>query len=74
MQSLTRHFEMSCPIGVENWHVLCRDEFIELLDKAKFERGIDTLILTGDLVDKGPYSIQARLPTNTLKHTYEGQA
>ena len=43
----------------------CRDEFLELLDKAKFERGVDTLILAGDLVDKGPYSIEARMPLNT---------
>lgn len=36
----------------------CRDEFLELLEKAKFEQGVDTLILAGDLVDKGPYSVQ----------------
>ena len=34
----------------------CRDEFLELLDKADFQQGRDTLILAGDLVDKGPYS------------------
>jgi len=39
---------------------VCRDEFLELLDKAEFEVSKDTLILTGDLVDKGPYSIEAR--------------
>ena len=38
----------------------CRDEFLELLAKAKFRKSEDTLILVGDLVDKGPYSIEVR--------------
>ena len=39
----------------------CRDEFLKLLKKADFKQGEDVLILTGDLVDKGPYSIQVNL-------------
>lgn len=36
----------------------CRDEFLMLLKKAKFKQGEDDLILAGDLVDKGPYSVE----------------
>lgn len=44
----------------------CRDEFLMLLKKAKFKEGEDVLILTGDLVDKGPYSIEV-LNTNRVE-------
>ena len=34
----------------------CYDELCDLLEKAKFERGRETLILAGDFVNKGPRS------------------
>jgi predicted MPP superfamily phosphohydrolase len=36
----------------------CFDELCELLDQVKFQQGVDTLILAGDLVNKGPKSIE----------------
>ena len=44
----------------------CRDEFLMLLKKAHFKQGEDVLILTGDLVDKGPYSIQVKALTGFI--------
>ena len=38
----------------------CLDELEALLHKVDYVRGNDTLILAGDLVDKGPYSIEVR--------------
>lgn len=44
----------------------CRDEFLMLLKKAKFKQGEDDLILAGDLVDKGPYSVEVQI-CNVMK-------
>lgn len=38
----------------------CRDELLELLEKANYTHGLDNLVLAGDLVDKGPYPIEVR--------------
>ena len=34
----------------------CYDEFMLLLEKAKYSEGVDRLVLAGDLVDRGPAS------------------
>lgn len=36
----------------------CVKELEELLDAANYERGLDTVILVGDLGDKGPYPLE----------------
>ena len=38
----------------------CLDELEALLRKVDYVEGNDTLILAGDLVDKGPYSSEVR--------------
>ena len=36
----------------------CVKELEELLDAANYEHGLDTVILVGDLGDKGPYPLE----------------
>lgn len=36
----------------------CLDELEDMLDEVDFVEGNDTVILVGDLVDKGPYSLE----------------
>ena len=38
----------------------CLDELHELLDRVEYSQGNDTLIFAGDLVDKGPFSVEVR--------------
>ena len=38
----------------------CLDELHELLAKVEYSQGNDTLVLAGDLVDKGPFSVEVR--------------
>lgn len=42
----------------------CRDEFLKLLDLIKFDSASDELILTGDLIGRGPH------PVETLKEIF----
>lgn len=36
----------------------CRDEFLKLLDTIKFNENVDKIILTGDLIGRGPYPVE----------------
>lgn len=36
----------------------CLDELKDLLDEVSYDKDNDTVILVGDLVDKGPYSLE----------------
>ena len=38
----------------------CLDELHELLDRVEYSQGNDTLIFAGDLVDKGPFSVEVQ--------------
>ena len=38
----------------------CIEELKELLVKAEYVHGVDTVILVGDLGDKGPYPLEVR--------------
>lgn len=38
----------------------CVKELRELLDEADYVEGEDTVVLVGDLVDKGPYPLEVR--------------
>ena len=38
----------------------CLEELLELLVMAKFQQGRDTLVLVGDLVNKGPHSAEVQ--------------
>jgi len=40
----------------------CVKELRELLDKAGYVDGEDSVVLVGDLVDKGPYPLEVRCP------------
>ena len=44
----------------------CLDEFKELLKKVKYNSASDRLILTGDLISKGPYSFETLQLARTL--------
>ena len=43
----------------------CIDELHDLLEKVAFVEGQDNLIMTGDLGDKGPHSIEVGLQIDT---------
>ena len=40
----------------------CLRELDNLLDKVDYQQGHDTLVLAGDLVDKGPDSVGVSFP------------
>ena len=40
----------------------CLDELHELLRKVNFTYGLDVLLFTGDLGNRGPYSPQVKTP------------
>lgn len=44
----------------------CVRELRDLLDEADYVEGNDTVVLVGDLVDKGPYPLEVRRPACPL--------
>ena len=42
----------------------CYDELQELLKVCNFQADKDNLVLVGDIVNKGPKSVEVRLPTD----------
>jgi bis(5'-nucleosyl)-tetraphosphatase (symmetrical) len=47
----------------------CYNEFRELLDRLNFEPARDTLWLTGDLVNRGPHSLEVLRFVRDLRHS-----
>lgn len=48
----------------------CVKELRELLDKAGYVDGEDSVVLVGDLVDKGPYPLEVRGPPLRSEKTF----
>ncbi len=46
----------------------CLDELKDMLDEVDYQEGNDTVILVGDLVDKGPYSLEVLLHPSCMVH------
>lgn len=46
----------------------CVKELRELLDEAEYVEGEDTVVLVGDLVDKGPYPLEVSPPNSHLNN------
>lgn len=42
----------------------CVKELREVLDEAEYVEGEDTVVLVGDLVDKGPYPLEVSPPNS----------
>jgi hypothetical protein len=51
----------------------CLNEFFQLLDTLNFKYGYDNLVLTGDLVNKGPRSQEASCVTCSLSEKQQQQ-
>lgn len=47
----------------------CYTEFVQLLEKVRFDRNHDRLILLGDLIDRGPFSYEVLALVKYLKDT-----